>query len=104
MEIHGLQKMTLLDWPEKVVCTVFLGGCDFRCPFCQNSGLITGSTPETIPEDEFLCFFKRRGEDWLDGVCITGGEPLPASGPARIFEPDQSPGLSGHYKPFGKEK
>ena len=75
MEIHGLQKMTLLDWPEKVVCTVFLGGCDFRCPFCQNSGLITGPTPETIPEDEFFAFLSKRRR-LLDGVCITGGEPL----------------------------
>lgn len=75
MEIHGLQKLTLLDWPGKVVCTVFLGGCDFRCPFCQNSGLITGPIPGIIPEDEFFSFLsKRRG--LLDGVCITGGEPL----------------------------
>ena len=60
MEIHGLQKMTLLDWPGKVACTVFLGGCDFRCPFCQNSGLITGPTSETIPKDEFFAFLSKR--------------------------------------------
>lgn len=75
MEIHGLQKMTLLDWPGKVACTVFLGGCDFRCPFCQNSGLITGPTSETIPKDEFFAFLSKRRR-LLDGVCITSGEPL----------------------------
>lgn len=75
MDIQGLQKMTLLDWPGKVACTVFLGGCDFRCPFCHNSGLATGSVPPAMSQEELLTFLrKRRGV--LDGVCVTGGEPL----------------------------
>ena len=75
MEIHGLQKMTLLDYPGKVACTVFLGGCDLRCPFCHNAELIDGSTPAAMDSEKLLDFLqKRRG--LLDGVAITGGEPL----------------------------
>ena len=75
MRIQGLQKLTLLDYPGRTACTIFLSGCNFRCPFCQNSGLITGSTPETIPEDEFFAFLSKRRR-LVDGVCIPGGEPL----------------------------
>ena len=75
MEIQGLQKMTLLDYPGKVACTVFLGGCDFRCPFCHNSQLIGAAGEPGMPAQELLSFLdKRRG--LLEGVCITGGEPL----------------------------
>ena len=74
MKISGLQKLTLLDFPGKVACTVFLGGCNFRCPFCHNFELVDGSTPPLMEEGELLAFLKsRRGV--LDGVCITGGEP-----------------------------
>lgn len=74
MRIVGLQKMTLLDYPGKVACTVFLGGCNFRCPFCHNGGLLDGEAPEVMTQAELLTFLKsRRG--LLDGVCITGGEP-----------------------------
>ena len=74
MKIQGLQKMTLLDFPGKVACTVFLGGCDFRCPFCHNFELACGPAPEAVTEEEFFAFLgKRRG--LLDGVAITGGEP-----------------------------
>lgn len=74
MRIVGLQKMTLLDYPGKVACTVFLGGCNFRCPFCHNGGLLDGDAPEVMTASELLNFLKgRRG--LLDGVCITGGEP-----------------------------
>jgi len=75
MLIHGLQKMTLLDFPGKVACTVFLGGCDFRCPFCHNSELLDGSAPPLMTGEELLAFLKKR-QGLLDGVCITGGEPL----------------------------
>ncbi|MCC8066641.1 MAG: anaerobic ribonucleoside-triphosphate reductase activating protein, partial [Clostridiales bacterium] len=64
----------LLDYPEKVACTVFLGGCDFRCPFCHNSELI-GEIPDTIEEAEFFSFLKKR-HGLLDGGAVTGGEPL----------------------------
>jgi len=75
MLIHGLQKMTLLDFPGRVACTVFLGGCDFRCPFCHNFELAEGKAPPVMEAEELLRFLAgRRG--LLDGVAITGGEPL----------------------------
>lgn len=75
MEIQGLQKLTLLDWPGKVACTVFLGGCDFRCPFCHNGDLVVGPMPPGMAEEELLEFLRKR-QSLLDGVCVTGGEPL----------------------------
>ena len=76
MRIDGLQKMTLLDFPGKVACTVFTGGCNFRCPFCHNALLVT-ELPENpdYTVDEILSFLKKRS-GLLDGVAITGGEPL----------------------------
>lgn len=74
MKIAGLQKMTLLDYPGKVACTVFLGGCNFRCTFCHNSQLLGQDAEPVMEESELLTFLeKRRG--LLEGVCITGGEP-----------------------------
>lgn len=76
MNIQGLQKLTLLDYPEKVACTIFTAGCNFRCPFCHNASLVTHIDLEkNIPVEQILYFLKKR---WrvLDGVCITGGEPL----------------------------
>ena len=76
MLISGLQKLTLLDYPGKVACTVFTAGCNFRCPFCHNSALVL---PDELPrenrEDEVLAFLRRR-VGILDGVAVTGGEPL----------------------------
>ena len=76
MLIKGLQKTTLLDYPSKVAATIFTGGCNFRCPFCHNASLVTEIDADTfISEEEVLSFLsKRRGI--LDGICITGGEPL----------------------------
>lgn len=71
--IAGLQKMTLLDYPGKVACTVFLPGCNFRCPFCHNAGLLSDGG-EQIPTQTLMAFLKKR-QGLLDGVCITGGEP-----------------------------
>ena len=75
MKIHGLQKMTLLDFPGRVACTVFLGGCDMRCPFCHNAELIDGTAPAVMESEELLAFLKKR-QGLLDGVAVTGGEPL----------------------------
>ena len=75
MKIHGLQNMTLLDYPGKVACTVFLGGCDLRCPFCHNSELLTADAPAVMESGELLDFLKKR-VGLLDGVALTGGEPL----------------------------
>ncbi len=75
MKISGLQKLTLLDYPGKIACTVFLPGCNFRCPFCHNASLVTRIDSENIiNEDEFFDFLKNR-VGILQGVCITGGEP-----------------------------
>lgn len=74
MKFSGIQKLTLLDYPEKVACTLFLGGCNLRCPFCHNGGLVT-APDHAIDEDEILAFLQKR-VGMLDGVCITGGEPL----------------------------
>ncbi len=76
MQIHGFQKMTLLDFPGKVACTVFTGGCNFRCPFCHNALLVTQiDKGGVIPEAEVLQLLEKR-IGLLDGVAITGGEPL----------------------------
>lgn len=74
MLISGLQKLTLLDYPEKTACTIFTYGCNFRCPFCHNALLVTQKPCDIIPEDEVLSFLTKR-QGILDGVCITGGEP-----------------------------
>lgn len=74
MRIAGLQKMTLLDYPGQVACTVFLQGCNFRCPFCHNSSLLPG-TGEMLMEDTQLLAFLEKRVGLLDGVCVTGGEP-----------------------------
>ena len=76
MDIHGLQKLTLLDYPGKVACTVFLGGCDFRCPFCHNGELVAGPLPHPETDDKALLAFLNKRRGLLDGVCVTGGEPL----------------------------
>ena len=74
MKISGLMKLTLLDFPSHVACTVFLAGCNFRCPFCHNGSLVRGGDTEISREELFGFLRKRVGI--LDGVCITGGEPL----------------------------
>lgn len=74
MKISGLQKLTLLDYPGKMACTVFTYGCNFRCPFCHNALLVTEENSDSISEDEFFSFLKKR-QGILDGVCISGGEP-----------------------------
>ena len=74
MKLGGLQKMTLLDFPGRVACTVFTAGCNFRCPFCHNSSLVLSPRVAELSQDDFFAFLeKRRG--LLDGVAITGGEP-----------------------------
>ena len=75
MQIHGLNKTTLLDYPGHVAATVFCGGCNFRCPFCHNSELVLNPASQpAIPAREVLDFLAKR-KGILQGVCITGGEP-----------------------------
>ena len=75
MYLCGLQKTTLLDFPGHVACTIFTGGCNFRCPYCQNSELVVD--PAAFPkvsEEEVMAFLRKR-KGILEGVCVTGGEP-----------------------------
>ena len=75
MRFAGMQKLTLLDVPGHTACTLFTAGCNLRCPFCHNSILVPSDTDQPLDEADILDFLtKRRG--LLDGVCITGGEPL----------------------------
>ena len=77
MLISGLQKLTLLDYPGKVACTVFTGGCNLRCPFCHNAPLVLPERIEGDPNgEETVLAFLRKRQGILDGVAITGGEPL----------------------------
>lgn len=75
MKISGLVKLTLLDFPSHTACCVFLQGCNFNCPFCYNSSLICSNQSFAISEEEFFEFLKKR-KNKLDGVAISGGEPL----------------------------
>ena len=76
MKIMGLQKLTLLDYPEHLACTIFLGGCNFSCPFCHNRDLVNvDPQAPTVDEDDFFSLLKKR-QGILEGVCISGGEPL----------------------------
>ena len=75
MNVQGYQKLTLLDFPERVACTVFTGGCNLRCPFCHNASLVLTPRVGNNREEEVLTYLAGR-TGILDGVCITGGEPL----------------------------
>lgn len=83
MRIGGLQKLTLLDFPGKTAATVFTPGCNFRCPFCHNGDLVRGNAangadaglPAAVELEDFFAFLAKR-QGLLDGVCLTGGEPL----------------------------
>jgi pyruvate formate lyase activating enzyme len=75
MNVYGLYKLTLLDYPEHIACTIFTGGCNFRCPFCHNASLVTHvNQTALIPEEEIFQFLTSR-VGILEGVCISGGEP-----------------------------
>ena len=75
MNVQGYQKLTLLDFPGRTACTVFTGGCNLRCPFCHNAGLVRTPLAEPNRTDEVLEYLRKR-QGILDGVCVTGGEPL----------------------------
>lgn len=75
MRIYGLNKTTLLDYPGHVAATIFLGGCNFRCPFCQNGDLVLRPETQQVIEDGEVYSFLEKRKGILSGVCITGGEP-----------------------------
>ena len=74
MKIAGFQKLTLLDFPGKVACILFTQGCNFRCPYCQNSGLIGHENEELVSEEEIFSYLNKR-KGVIDGVVVSGGEP-----------------------------
>ena len=75
MQIHGFQTLTLLDYPGRLACTVFLGHCNFRCPFCQNGNLVLHPEKEPVFPQKQIFDHLRKRKGILEGVCITGGEP-----------------------------
>ena len=93
MKFYGFQKMTVLDYPEKVACTVFTGGCNFRCPFCHNARLVTDIENKTYDEEEILEYLQSR-VGLIDGICVTGGEPLLQVGLDTFLEKVKKIGVS----------
>ena len=94
MRICGLQKLSMVDYPGKLAATVFTGGCNLRCPFCHNAPLVlrVAETPE-LPVDEVLTFLRSR-KGLLDGVVLSGGEPLMQNGAAAFLEQVRSLGFA----------
>ena len=88
----GLQKLTLLDYPGVMACTVFTNGCNFRCPFCHNASIVTGKESDMPLDTDGLLTFLDSRKKILDGVCITGGEPLLH---------DEIPGIISEIKKLG---
>lgn len=75
MKIAGIEKTTLIDYPNKIACTLFLYGCNFKCKFCHNPELVILPLKKEIPQQEVLDYLRKR-KNQLEGICITGGEPL----------------------------
>lgn len=75
MHFEALQKLTLLDYPGRTAATLFTHGCNFRCPFCHNAGLVVRPSETAVDENELFAYLDKR-KKLLDGICITGGEPL----------------------------
>ena len=95
MHICGLQKLAMVDFPGKLAATVFTGGCNLRCPFCHNALLVNrlAENPETHSVEEVLDFLKKR-RGLLDGVVLSGGEPLMQNGAAEFLEQVRSLGFA----------
>ena len=74
MKIAGMQKLSLVDYPEKMCCTLFTSGCNFRCPFCHNAGLVVRPAEDFLTNDEVFDYLKKR-KGMLQAVTISGGEP-----------------------------
>ena len=95
MRICGLQKLAMVDFPGKLAATVFTGGCNLRCPFCHNALLVNRleENPETHSVEEVLDFLKKR-TGFLDGVVLSGGEPLLSDGAADFLAAVKAMGFS----------
>lgn len=86
VKFYGLQKLTLLDYPGKMAATVFTGGCNFRCPFCHNRSLVFLNENESEISEYDIIEYLRKRKGVLDGICITGGEPLLQKGIKRFIK------------------
>ncbi|MGB9613628.1 MAG: radical SAM protein, partial [Candidatus Margulisiibacteriota bacterium] len=76
LRFKGIQKLSLIDYPDKICCTLFLGGCNFRCGYCHNPSLVLPADDGfDFSEEEVLSFLNER-KNFLDGICVSGGEPL----------------------------
>jgi pyruvate formate lyase activating enzyme len=75
VQIHGFNKTTLLDYPKHLACTIFLGNCNFRCPFCHNKGLVICPESQPTISETFVIDYLKKRRNIVEGVCITGGEP-----------------------------
>jgi pyruvate formate lyase activating enzyme len=75
VQIHGFNKTTLLDYPKHLACTIFLGNCNFRCPFCHNKGLVLCPDTQPLIPDKTIYEYLEKRKNIIEGVCITGGEP-----------------------------
>ncbi len=84
MIISGLQKLTLLDYPGKTACIIFTRDCNFRCPFCHNAELVVGGSSDRVSEEDVLAYLEKR-KNILDGVTVTGGEPLLQKGLSELI-------------------
>ena len=94
MKIHGFQKITMLDFPGKIAATVFTAGCNLRCPFCHNARLVTHlENEDEISEEEIFAYLEKR-KGMLEGVCVTGGEPLMQADIAEFLKKIKALGLS----------
>ena len=88
MNFAGIQKLTLLDYPDRTACTVFTDGCNLLCPFCHNARLVLAGKRQdaSLSDSEILAFLKKRA-GLLDGICVSGGEPLLHARDLREFLP-----------------
>ena len=90
----GFQRVSLLDYHGKVAAIVFVGGCNFRCPFCYNRDLVLNpKSPPSLREEEILRYLKKK-KDWLDGLVVTGGEPTIHAGLPGFLEKVKELGYS----------
>ena len=89
MKIHGLNKLTLLDYPGHMACLIFTGACNYRCPFCHNASLVLNPNSQpAISEEEIFAFLQSR-KGILEGVCISDS----AGRPSRIYPQDPHHGI-----------